>query len=215
MVHSGDELFVVVCPTGDPLQKLDGFVHLVDDIPQLGLVQILVRAHRNVDAEVGDLLVLGHDLIPLAVAAADVILEGEIGFGEFASEGPFVQVHRTPVIAHVGAEIPGPALRLGRLQAFQGEILQEGDGGGVGFAGQGIDVIPKTVRDGVEGPGSAGPAQAAAFMRCSVVAIVFVAQFFGFIPAFQGFFFVVRHSSNTYGSCEFRVASFELRTFIY
>ena len=59
---------------------------------------------------------------------ADQHLDGkgaEFGFGIFSTEGEFIEVHRSPVIPHIGTEIPRPPLAFGGFQTFEGKILHE------------------------------------------------------------------------------------------
>ena len=98
-----NQLFIVVFPAGGLFQEFDGLVHLLHHILQFILVQRIIRADRHIDAEVGNALILCYMLVPLGMAAADVVLEGEIRMGVFPPEGELVQVHRAPIVAHIGA----------------------------------------------------------------------------------------------------------------
>ena len=65
------------------------------------------------------MLIFGNVLIPFCVAAADVILESEIRERIFAAEGEFIEIHRSPIIPHIGAQVARPAFGFGGFQTLQ------------------------------------------------------------------------------------------------
>jgi hypothetical protein len=168
------------------LEELDAVVQLVGDVVEAVLVHVLVGADADVDVELRHLLDLGDVLVPLGVRAADLGLEDEVGLGELAAVEVLVEVHATPVDAHVGAQVAGEADRLGGVHAFLGELLVMRDGRGVGLAGQRIDVIAEAGGHRVQRPGRAGPAQAAVFLGLGVVLVVLLAQLLGLAPQLEG-----------------------------
>jgi len=132
-------------------------------------------------------------LIPFGMAAAYMVLKTEIGLGIFAAESVFIQIHGPPVVAHVAAQVAGPAPGLRGFHAFLREFLIEGYGRPIRFPGNVINVAAEPGGDSVKCPGPSGPAQTAVLVGLLVILVVFLPKLFRLFPTFQRFCFIYSH----------------------
>ena len=140
-----DQEAVIVLSARCLLQPFDTIVHLIDQIVDLVWSHLRVWADGHVSAEKRNpTFQVTYHLVPLGVAAANVVLPDEIGFGEGSAERILIKDDRAPVIAHVGTQIPRVARFLGGLEASERELLIEGDTCRIRLAGQAPDILAQT-----------------------------------------------------------------------
>src|SRR3990172_7345045 len=187
VMNRGNEFLVVVLSPSGLLHPLNAVMQLLHNVVKSLLGQGLIGTDANVDAIERDLFMQGGFLVPLRVAAANLGLVIKIRLGELPAKEKAVEVHRTPVDAHIGAEVPGPAAGIRVILTLLGKFAVKGDRGCVRFTRHDMDVIAQAHRNGIEDPCASTPADAPSVMGASVVFVVLLAELFGLGPTFQGF----------------------------